>query len=205
MEPVSFKTARQKARLTVDDVARLTRLSPRIVSAIDEGRYDRLPAGLYARTAVRAFASAVGLDSASALAAVQAELPEAPLDLVVIADLRKREEHRGRGAQYLLAAAVDAGVLLVIAAGITTVCGALCHMMPAALVARAPAQIGVVCMTPIVLYFWILGATDVRTVGPWLFDLEILPRSDGPLSLRAWMRRGLSYVVHEARFAFMHD
>jgi hypothetical protein len=205
MESRTFNRARQKAGLTVDDVVRVTRLSPRIVSAIDEGHYDRLPSGLYARTAVRQFAAAVGLDSGAALAEVLAELPAAPLDLIAMADLREHEQPRSLGARYLLAAAVDVSVVLLIAAAITVVCSAVCQMMPAALVKSAPAPIFVVCTTPVILYFWILGATDVRTVGPWLFDLEILPRSDGPLSLRAWVRRGLSYVLCEVRFALMAD
>lgn len=204
MEWLSFKRARQDAGLTVDDVARLTRLSPRIVSAIDEGHFC-LPSGLYARTAVRQFAAAVGLDGAAALSAVQAQLPEAPLDLVAIADLQKHEPHRSLGARYLLAAAVDAGVVLLIAATITIACSVVCQMMPAALVKSAPAPFALVCATPVILYFWILGATGVRTAGPWLFDLEILPRSDGPLSLHAWARRGLSYVLRELRFALMAD
>ncbi len=205
MESLSFRTARQNAGLTVDDVVRRTGLSPRVVSAIDEGRYDLLPSGLYARTAVRQFAVAIGLDAAAALAAVQAALPQAPLDLVAIADLRRHERQRSPGGRYLLAAAVDAAVVLLMAAAITLVCCVVCQMMPAALLKSAPAPIGIVCTTPVILYFWILGATDVRTVGPWLFDLEILPRSDGPLSLKSWLRRGLSYVLREVRFALMAD
>jgi hypothetical protein len=136
---------------------------------------------------------------------VQAQLPAAPLDVAAVAEVRNQDQPRSSGTRYLLAAAVDALVVLLIAAAITIACGVVCQMMPAALVKSAPMPIAVVCAMPVILYFWILGATDVRTVGPWLLDLEILPRADAPLSLRAWLRRGLSYVLHEVRFALMAD
>src|SRR5438105_1526934 len=43
--------------------------------AIEEGRFGDLPAGIYARSAVRALASACGLDPAEVLAACQDQLP----------------------------------------------------------------------------------------------------------------------------------
>jgi hypothetical protein len=59
----------------------------------------------------------------------------------------------------------------------------------------------ILCAAPIVLYFWLLGATDVRTAGPWLLDLEILPRFNGPLSFEEWWRRGFLYLARELKLA----
>jgi hypothetical protein len=201
MEPSPFKSAREKAELSAAEVVRATRLSPRIVSAIDEGRYDLLPAGIYARTAVRTYAKAVGLDPTAALAHVHASLPDAPLDLLVLAELRTPKERRGGGLRYAAAAIVDAAVVVSIVAAVTLVCSVVCDLMPTTLLKIGAAPIGVVCTVPVVLYFWLLGATDVRTVGPWLLDLEILPPPNGPLSLRLLAGRGLSYVLKEVGFA----
>ena len=73
--------------------------------------------------------------------------------------------------------------------------------MPSTLVSTAPGSMAILCSTPIVCYFWLLGATDVRTAGPWLLDLEILPRFAGPLSFEEWWRRGFLYVAQELRLA----
>jgi Helix-turn-helix domain len=211
-----LKRAREHADLSVSDITRLTRLSPRIVSAIEDEQYERLPAGIYARTAVRAYAAAVGLDAAAVLTDLRPRLPEAPLDLLALAELRAPERHRPStplgprpstplGAlwpyRFTLAAAVDAALLLSLAGAIVFVCAAACRLEPSALLRTAPTSMLFLCSTPVVLYFWLLGATDVRTAGPWLLDVEILPRSQGPLSLGRWLSRGLLYVVREVKLA----
>lgn len=52
-----------------------TALNPAMAARIDEGRFEDLPAGVYARSYVRTFARAVGLPPDEALAAVEAYLP----------------------------------------------------------------------------------------------------------------------------------
>ena len=196
----NLKRARERAALTDADVARLTRLSPRVIAAIEQERYDLMPAGLYARAAVRAYAQAVGLNPAEIAAALHPLLPDTPLDLAVVAELRT--PLRGPSAiRYVLAAVADAALLLTIAATIVRVCAATCGLAPIAMLQNAPASMALLCATPIALYFWLLGATDVRTMGPWLLDVEILPRASGPLSLGAWLMRGLQYVERELAFA----
>ena len=51
--------ARVQRGITLTAIASATRLSPWIVKALDSGRFDAIPAGLYARSYVRAFAGAV--------------------------------------------------------------------------------------------------------------------------------------------------
>ena len=63
-------------------------MSPAIVRKIDEGRFGELPPGLYARSYVRSFASAVGLDPAEALKEVEHLLPGAPDPLPVMRELK---------------------------------------------------------------------------------------------------------------------
>jgi hypothetical protein len=201
MSSSTLKHARERTALTAADVARLTRLSPRIIAAIDEERYDLIPAGLYARAAVSAYAQAVGLNPAEVVAALQPLLPQTPLDLAALAQLRALQR-RPTASRYILAATADAALLLAIAATTVGVCAEACGLAPLALLRSAPASMIILCATPVVLYFWLLGATDVRTVGPWLLDVEILPRAEGPLSLHVWLRRGLLYVTRELAFAF---
>jgi transcriptional regulator with XRE-family HTH domain len=200
MSAPHLKRAREQAGLTAADIAGRTRMSPRIVEAIEAERYELLPAGLYARTAVRTYAQAVGIDPDAALTALRSSLPETTLDLAELAELRaptRRLRHR----HYAAAATVDAAILLSIDALIVCVCAAACGLLPSVLLAAAPGSMAILCATPIVFYFWLLGATDVRTAGPWLLELQILPRFDGPLSFEAWWRRGFLYVGRELELA----
>jgi transcriptional regulator with XRE-family HTH domain len=196
-----FKCARDRAGLTAADVARMTSLSPRTIAAIEEERYDELPAGIYARSFVRAYAETVGLDPDTILETLQLRLPEAPLDLLELAELTIRERPATRGA-YAIAALIDTGVLLAIVLAILFVCSAFCGLTLFGLLRSAPGAMAILSVMPIALYFWLLGATGVSTVGPWLVGIEILPSSDRPLSFETWLRRGFLYAAREAKLAF---
>jgi hypothetical protein len=78
----TLRRARLTAGLTIDEVAARTRLSPRLVILLDEGRFQELPGGLYARSYVRAFATAVAMDPDVALSRLEQMLPGTadPLD-----------------------------------------------------------------------------------------------------------------------------
>jgi hypothetical protein len=78
----TLRRARLTAGLTIDEVAARTRLSPRLVTLLDEGRFQELPGGLYARSYVRAFASAVAIDADVAVSRLEQMLPGTadPLD-----------------------------------------------------------------------------------------------------------------------------
>ncbi|MGE5242979.1 MAG: helix-turn-helix domain-containing protein [Betaproteobacteria bacterium] len=197
---LSLKRAREQAGLSAAEVARITSLSPRTISAIDEERYEELPAGIYARSSVRAYARALGRDPAEVLEALQSKLPEAPLDLLALAELRAPKRPAAY-FRYALAAVVDAALLLSLLVTIVSVCSAFCALPPFRLLHNAPVAMAILCATPIALYFWLLGATGVPTVGPWLLDVEILPASEGPLSLDALFRRGLLYAGREIELA----
>jgi len=202
VEGLTLTRARDALGLTSSDVASVTRLSSRVIAALEEGRFDDLPAGIYARTAVQAYARAVGLDPAMVLAELVPLLPGAPVDLLVVAELRMSRA-RQKTRRYSLAGIIDAAVLLTIAGAILVICAATCGVSPFHLLEAAPAPILLLCSTPVVLYFWLLGATDVRTAGPWLLDLEILPPVRGPLSLNELWHRGAAYVRREVELMFL--
>src|SRR5574339_184150 len=92
-----LRQAREARGLTIDDIGRKTGARKALLHLIDDGAFERLPAGLYGRAAVRAYATAVGIDPAAALAAVAAELPrgEDPLDgLARVRGLARRAASR---------------------------------------------------------------------------------------------------------------
>ncbi len=67
--------ARLAAKRSLDDLALATCISPAVLRAMDNGQFDRLPAGLYARAYVRSVASALNLDPEATLAELLPLLP----------------------------------------------------------------------------------------------------------------------------------
>ena len=70
--------ARINSHLTLTQLGVRTAISPSVLRNIDEGKFELLPSGLYARSYIRTFASAVGLDPEATLADVEQLLPGAP-------------------------------------------------------------------------------------------------------------------------------
>jgi hypothetical protein len=70
--------ARISSRLSLQQIGIRTALSPSVLRNLDEGRFELLPSGVYARSYVRTFAAAVGLDPEGALAELEHLLPGAP-------------------------------------------------------------------------------------------------------------------------------
>ena len=70
--------ARINSQLTLEQIGLRTALSPTVLRHMDEGRFEFLPSGVYARSYVRAFAKAVGVDPDEALEQVEPYLPGVP-------------------------------------------------------------------------------------------------------------------------------
>lgn len=64
MDPfgVRLKQEREKRKISLDDVSAATKISSRFLSAIESGRFDQLPGGIFNRGFVRAYARHLGLD-----------------------------------------------------------------------------------------------------------------------------------------------
>lgn len=77
-----MRRAREELGLDLRALEQRTRVRMHLLSAVEDGRLDELPRGVYARSVVRAYASAVGIDPNRAVTAVAALLPdlEDPLD-----------------------------------------------------------------------------------------------------------------------------
>jgi len=57
-----LRRARLRRGLELDDVARVTKINPTYLAFLEEGRYGELPARVYVRGFVAAYASCIGLD-----------------------------------------------------------------------------------------------------------------------------------------------
>ncbi|HXE80634.1 MAG TPA: helix-turn-helix transcriptional regulator, partial [Vicinamibacterales bacterium] len=72
-----LRRARLAARLELSDLAERTRISPGMLRYMDEGAFERLPPGIYARAWVRSVARALSLDPAEVLRELEPVLPQA--------------------------------------------------------------------------------------------------------------------------------
>lgn len=62
-----LRAGRAQRKLTLDDVARVTKIQPRILEKLEAGYFDGLPAEVFVKGFVRSFARCVGLDEREAL------------------------------------------------------------------------------------------------------------------------------------------
>ena len=149
--------ARVQLGLSLHDIARSTRLSPRVIQALDSGRFEQLPAGLYARSYVRAFAATVRLDADETLAMLSDQLPR-PVELVpeVLDQVRPPRQRAPRTAMALDMAA-DMAFLCAVTILLVSVVAAYCGLAVGALVRIAPGPLIGLCAPVWALYEILLG------------------------------------------------
>src|SRR5215475_8076007 len=76
-----FRKAREAKELTLDDVSNVTKISPRMLLAIEEEHFDRLPGGVFNRGFIRAYAKHLGLNAEDAVSDYLACLSQAQIAL----------------------------------------------------------------------------------------------------------------------------
>jgi hypothetical protein len=189
-----LRSARTSKGLTAQAVAELTKLSPRKIAAIEDGRLDQLPAGCYARAYVRMYADAVGLDT-NLIRPILDAIPRVEIDLETIARCRATSVHRR--SQNRPAVAVDAAVIAALSVGGVLVCAALTGASGWDLPAVSIAFLALAVPT-LILYFGLLGATGVGTAGAYLFCVDFVPGDKGPVDGTLWMQRTCQYFRSEA-------
>jgi cytoskeleton protein RodZ len=195
-----LKDVREQSGLTASDVARVTCLSPRTITLIEAERFDELPAGIYVRSWLREYARAIGLAPDAVIDELRPRLPDAPVDLRAIVEQRASLSPASF-LPYEAALAIDAVVLVSIWLTILAVCTTVVSVPLADFVRAEPTAVAILLAVPATLYFWLLGGSGLRTLGPWLLDLELLPRCTRSLSLDEWWQRGLEYLAREFTWA----
>lgn len=72
-----LKARRVLKGLSIDEVARRTKISPALVGALEEGQSERLPARVFVLNYIKSYAQVVGLEPEQAVSRFEA-IPEAP-------------------------------------------------------------------------------------------------------------------------------
>src|ERR1700740_2382522 len=90
-----FRKAREKKELSFDDVSNVTKISSRMLQAIEEEHFDQLPGGVFNKGFIRAYAKHLGLNSDDAVSDYLSCLRQAQIDSHAGWD---SEPRNGRGA-----------------------------------------------------------------------------------------------------------
>jgi hypothetical protein len=189
-----MRQARERKGFSIATVADAAGLRVPLVEAIERGAFCELPSGLYGRSAVRAYAKAVGLAPDEILAQVSGELrvPEDPLDgLVRVHGLRPRpkreaapavpcweaQELEDRDWRFAAASAID-GALLISVVSVLIQLTALAAGTGVAHVIQSagPALVLIVAIVA-VTYFVLLGGVRNATFGCRLAQVQAERRS----------------------------
>lgn len=120
----TLRRERLRRNLDLDSISRELKISSRMLQAIEDERFERLPGGVFARSFVRQYARLLGLDEDEMAAQVQRQLEpgdEAPklpeIQKPISADLRvpRVERWSGRGDSRPWSSSLPALALLVLA------------------------------------------------------------------------------------------
>lgn len=118
-----LKKTRENRKITLDEVAKSTKISTRMLRALEEEKFNELPGGVFNKGFVRAYARQLGLDEEKTLADYMAAMgsnPEPPkpedAELRAIAERKERERQVNRSAS--LPWGMLAVLLLLLALGL---------------------------------------------------------------------------------------
>jgi cytoskeletal protein RodZ len=102
----TLRQARLRSGVDLNSLAAKTKINPRYLQAIEEGNFDKLPGGIFARMFIKQYADAVGLDGASFADEFQRSSPSfgytpAKSDVPKIAETRQSFQHTVPGFSSL--------------------------------------------------------------------------------------------------------
>jgi cytoskeletal protein RodZ len=86
-----FFSERERRGLTLDDVSNVTKISARMLKAIEEEHFDQLPGGVFNKGFIRAYARHLGLDGEEAVNEYLAWLRQAQVDAYTVPQARQPE------------------------------------------------------------------------------------------------------------------
>ena len=189
--------ARVDRGIDLSDLSARTRIHPHLLRKIDEGRFAELPPGIYARSYVRAFASAVGLEPGQVVQELASVLPDVPDPVESLRDvIGEPRLTRAAVAEVTVklpgtrgvAAAFDAAVLLSIDAALVALIALICGVDVRTLMNQAGAAVAMFCVIPVALYFVLFCGVGGRTPGAWVCRLPE-SRASEPLRLQTILLR----------------
>lgn len=108
--------AREERGLTLEDAERDTRISRRYLQALEDERFDVIPAPVYARGFLRSYSQYLGLETAELLARFPQDSPPV---VAPSSDFRRQEGHSSRGPSALFGSRVPEEPMIGVDIGVT--------------------------------------------------------------------------------------
>jgi len=196
---IRLRRARLAAGLELSDIGQRTRISPSILRWIDDGQFQRLPAGIYARSYIRAFAEAVGLDPAEILASLEQQLPPGAVMAAEAKPAARASRVSPEWLRTAAAAVTDAALLSVMYGLVLGATAAVCGRPLADLLGPGLPALLVMVVLLTTIYFVVFAGVEGRTPGMRVFGLAPYYVS-GPIRLQVIALRALRVFVAEASF-----
>jgi cytoskeletal protein RodZ len=104
----SLRAQREKKGLSVDDVAKVTKIPPTLIGALEDGQAERFPETVFVVNYVRSYARAVGLEPDATVARYQ-QIPGVPApEAFDPATLEKARREQALTRAWLVAAGASA-------------------------------------------------------------------------------------------------
>jgi hypothetical protein len=176
-----LRLTRQKRGISLAAIARQWGVREQNLVLIEQNAFEELPTGLYGRTAVRSYASAVGLSPDDALAEVSSRLraPEDPLDgLARVRGLQRQQAGRASEmtstiARWTMAlswrpqaaAILDGAVLIALDAILLMLTAKVAGAHPSDVLRVAAPWMLVIFALIAAFYFVLLGGIGRATLG----------------------------------------
>ena len=215
-----LRRRREQKGWQIEDIERRTGVRSRLLELIDRGQFAELPTGLYARSAVRAYAEAVGLPADEVLEEVAPLMPavEDPLDgLARVRGVKRTParqvsepgsaavfstepgsvEQSGVRWQQLAAAGIDATLLVGIDVALVFLTAIACGTSIETVPRIALAPIGLLCALFAGLYFLLLGGVRNATVGARLAGVVEPDTRSGALDVHEVVARAWRSAIRE--------
>jgi len=216
-----LRRRREQKGWRIEDLERRTGVRSHLLELIDRGQFAELPTGLYGRSAVRAYAEAVGLSADEVLEEVAPLMRavEDPLDGLARVRGIKRTPGRPssesiaaasgaaaaapsivRGVQWpqLTAAAVDATLLIGIDVALVWLTAIACGTTIEAIPRIALVPIGLLSAFFAGLYFVLLGGVRNATVGARVAGVAEPDTRSGALDVHEVAARAWRSAVRES-------
>jgi hypothetical protein len=99
-----FRKAREKKAISLDDVSNVTKISSRMLKAIEDEHFDQLPGGVFNKGFIRAYARHIGLNDEEAVNEYLACLRQAQIDAQAVWEPNTGSGKRPQVAAHQIAA-----------------------------------------------------------------------------------------------------
>ena len=205
-----LRTARERRGLSLTSIAKQWGIREQNLLLIEHDAFESLPTGLYGRTAVRSYATAVGVPPDEALAEVVDRLraPEDPMEGIARVRGLTYVTHRSGASSRIwmsaasitawrqfAAAAIDGALLVGIDLLLLALTARVARVSATEVLRLGTPSMIVLCAVIAALYFVLLGGIGRATIGARLTRAPAGPGMLDGVDVRAVLQRGMQSAL----------